>query len=94
MNGGNPASDSLNAAAHDSLNAVSSGNHALLGAELCRVTGDMSYCDKALTSIQWVTNHLVSPDGFVYDNLKAKDCAITKWVFTCEPWPEPLPPHD
>lgn len=85
VNGGNPAGDSLNAAAQSTINAVSTGTHALLGAELCRITNDTGYCDKALASAQWLDRHMIAHDGYLFDNLDLKTCAITDWKFTCEP---------
>lgn len=84
VNGGNPPSDSLNAAANTGVNAVSTGLYALLGAELCRITKDTSYCDRTLTSLVWLDNHLVSPSGLIWDGITGDACKVTEWTFTCE----------
>lgn len=84
VNGGNPTSEGLNPAAHSSVNAVSTGNFALLGAELCRVTKDMSYCHRSYESAQWLDRHMKADDGYLVDNINGKDCHVTDWKFTCE----------
>ena len=66
------------------VNAVSSGLYALLGAELCRVTGDQTYCEIAYRSMQWIDRFLVEPSGLVYDHINGSSCVVTNWTFTCE----------
>ena len=83
VNGGNPTPEGVNAAAHPSVNAVSTGNFALLGAELCRVTKDMSYCDRSYESANWLDRHMKASDGYLVDNINGKDCHVTDWKFTC-----------
>lgn len=65
------------------LASVSTGNYALLSAELCRVTGNTTYCDYALTSLQWLDNLLMQSSGLVNDGINA-DCTYTGGPLTCK----------
>lgn len=66
------------------INAVSTGNYGLLSVELCRLTGDMKYCDRAYETARWLDDHMVKPDGLLMDHYNAADCGLKDWTFTCE----------
>ena len=66
------------------VNAVSSGLYGLLGAELCRITGNQVYCSLAYSSMQWIDRFLVTSDGLVWDHINGTSCEIKNWTFTCE----------
>lgn len=66
------------------VNAVSTGLHSLLSAELCQITKDQKYCTSAYISAQWQDRHMVQPNGLLYDGIKGGSCEITDWTFTCE----------
>lgn len=67
------------------VNAVSTGNYGLLSVELCRLTGDMKYCDRAYQTAWWLDNHMLKPDGLLMDHYNAVNCELKDWTFTCEP---------
>ena len=74
-----------NAANQPDVNAVSTGNYGLLGAELCRVTGDMKYCDRAYENVWWMDRHMVDPEtNLIWDHLNGTSCALANYTFTCE----------
>ena len=81
-----PRSPGINDAAQQpDVNAVSTGNYGLLSAELCRVTGDMKYCDRAYENAQWIDRHMVDPtDNLLWDHLNGTSCALADYKFTCE----------
>lgn len=69
------------------INAVSTGLYALLGAELCVITKDNDkYLTRSYLSAQWLDNHMVTPEGLLVDNINGADCKVTDWKFTCESW--------
>lgn len=86
VNGGEAVLDPghLDAKNNPHVNAVSTGNYALLGVELCRITGDMSYCERSYKNAQWLDNHMVNPEGLLWDNYNGIDCHLQDWTFTCE----------
>jgi predicted alpha-1,6-mannanase (GH76 family) len=65
------------------VDAVSTGLFALLSAQLCEISEDLAYCASAYTSAQWLDNHMVRPDGLLWDGLAAGSCKVTDWTFTC-----------
>ncbi|ORX35268.1 glycosyl hydrolase family 76-domain-containing protein [Kockovaella imperatae] len=81
MNGA-PMDPNQGGAGDPDVNAVSSGLFALLGAELCRITGDQVYCDRAYEAIQWIDRFLVRPDGLIYDHINGTSCEVKDWTFT------------
>jgi hypothetical protein len=74
----------FDAASNPNVNAVSTGNYALLSVELCRLTGDMSYCDRAYQNAWWLDNHMVSPSGLLWDNYNGTDCTLQNNTWTCK----------
>ena len=66
------------------VNAVSTGNYGLLAVELCRLTGDMKYCDRTTETAQWLDNHMVNPEGLLWDHYNGKNCELKDWVLTCK----------
>jgi hypothetical protein len=85
VNGGLPAYEPgyFDAASNPNVNAVSTGNYGLLSVELCRLTGNMSYCDRAYQNALWLDNHMVSPDGLLWDNYNGSDCQLQNTTWTC-----------
>lgn len=74
----------LGGEADPSVNAVSSGLYGLLGAELCRVTGNQVFCEMAYSAMQWIDRFLVNPeDGLIWDHINGTSCEVTNWTFTC-----------
>lgn len=63
---------------------MSTGNFALLGADLCRVTKDMNYCDRSYENVWWIDRQLKNDKGMIYDGLEGTTCKITDWQFTCK----------
>jgi len=76
--------DWMNVPDSPDVNAVSTGNYALLAAELCRLTKDMKYCDRAYESAKWLDDHMVNPEGILMDHYNGKNCELKDWLLTCE----------
>jgi hypothetical protein len=74
----------FDAASNPNVNAVSTGNYALLSVELCRLTGDMDYCDRAYQNAWWLDDHMVSPEGLLWDNYNGTDCTLQNNTWTCK----------
>lgn len=92
VNGGNPdPNDQFQAADHPGVNAVSTGNFALAGTELCRVTKDMKYCDRSYENVWWLDRHMKSDKGTLWDGIDGQTCKVTDWQFTCQPYPSSSP---
>ena len=73
-----------NTAVGSGLNAVSTGNFALLAAELCRITGDQKkYCEPAVESMRFLDDHLLMQDGLLKDHIGSDSCQGEDWRFTC-----------
>ena len=88
VNGGIPPATPLteNAARNSHVNAVSTGNYALLASDLCRVTGNMTYCEYASSAAEWVDRHMLDPDThLVWDHLNGTTCEVMTKAWTCEP---------
>ncbi|MFC8596929.1 glycoside hydrolase family 76 protein [Isoptericola sp. NPDC057191] len=68
----------------DYKNTPANGPLAILGARLARRTGDEAYLDRALTTVAWLEEHLVGPDGFVEDGMgrEGGTDVDTHWRFT------------
>lgn len=75
----------MQAASQPNINAVSTGLHALLGAELCRLTKNTTYCDYASSSMHWIDRVLLSPNHLIDDNVNGSTCKRVPHQFTCEP---------
>jgi len=76
--------DWMNVEDSPDVNAVSTGNYGLLSVELCRLTGDMKYCDRAYQTAWWLDNHMVNPEGLLWDHYNSKNCELKDWVLTCK----------
>jgi len=87
QNGGVPPTDNGGeaVASQPDVNSVSTGLYALLSAELCKVTGTTSYCDRAYKSMRWIDDHMLNPaNNLLWDHLNATNCALSDYTFTCE----------
>lgn len=67
------------------VNAVSTGLYALVGASLCRLTGNMTYCDRAYASLQWIDRILRDDQGLIYDHIIGTSCELVSWLYACQP---------
>jgi hypothetical protein len=76
--------DWMNVEDSPEVNAVSTGNYGLLSVELCRLTGDTKYCDRAYQTAWWLDNHMINPEGLLWDHYNGKNCELKDWVLTCE----------
>lgn len=76
--------DWMNVEDSPEVNAVSPGNYGLLSVELCRLTGDTKYCDRAYQTAWWLDNHMVNPEALLWDHYNGKNCELKDWVLTCE----------
>lgn len=76
--------DWMNVEDSPEVNAVSTGNYGLLSVELCRLTGDTRYCDRAYQTAWWLDNHMINPEGLLWDHYNGKNCELKDWVLTCE----------
>lgn len=44
----------------------------------------MSYCDRAYQTAWWLDDHMVSPEGLLWDNYNGTDCQLQNTTWTCE----------
>ena len=65
-----------------SKNTCSNGPGILILLQLYNITKQKPYLDTALLLYNWVNNHLQSPEGLYYDNIKIPSLEIGKAIFT------------
>ncbi len=63
-------------------NTCSNGPAILAALQLYKITKDKSYLNTALDIYKWTNEHLQSPDGIYYDNIKVGSLAISKATYT------------
>lgn len=54
----------------------------LVALQLYKITKDKSYLNTALDIYKWTNDHLQSPDGIYYDNIKVGSLVISKATYT------------
>ncbi|EIW78460.1 hypothetical protein CONPUDRAFT_145683 [Coniophora puteana RWD-64-598 SS2] len=65
-----------------SVNSVTTGLFATLGAYLGEATGDSSYTTAAAASANWIKNANTNSAGLPLDTINGNNCQVTNWVFT------------
>ncbi len=65
-----------------SKNTCSNGPGILILLQLYNITKQKPYLDTALLLYRWVNQHLQSPEGLYYDNIKIPSLEIGKAIFT------------
>jgi uncharacterized protein YyaL (SSP411 family) len=63
-------------------NTCSNGPAILVALQLYKITKDKTYLNTALNIYKWTNEHLQSPDGIYYDNIKVGSLAISKATYT------------
>ena len=83
---GSTASEDQGAATNGYINSIATGLFANLGAQLCRVTQNTTYCDYAYNSAQWLDRFTVNSDGLVIDGLTGPTCTLSDpgSLYNCE----------
>jgi len=63
-------------------NTCSNGPGVLIALQLYKITNNKYFLDTALVLYSWVNNHLQSPQGVYYDNIKIPSLKIDSAVYT------------
>jgi uncharacterized protein YyaL (SSP411 family) len=63
-------------------NTCSNGPAILVALQLYKITKDRTYLNTALDIYKWTNEHLQSPEGIYYDNIKIPSLAIGKAAYT------------
>lgn len=67
---------------HTTKNTCSNGPGILIALQLYRITRQQGYLDTALLLYHWVNQHLQSPEGIYYDNIKIPSGRIARAMYT------------
>jgi len=68
--------------AKTSKNTCSNGPAILIALQLYKITGKQKYLDEAINLYNWVNEHLQSPTGLFYDNIKIPSLRIDSALYT------------
>ena len=66
----------------NSKNTCSNGPGIIVALELYKITKQENYLDTALVLYNWVNDHLQSPNGLYYDNIKIPSLKIDSAIYT------------